>query len=1722
MRCMILTALILLLAAGPLWPLDRPWISDVYFYWYTWDYEKELGGWMGGVYNTPLQGYYDSPSYEDNLASLHQASEWGLTHHFMDYWGQGWRDTEGNPREGVLMRAAEDLQKRGYDIFMSVYQDGTDFDMAEFSKNLDPDRDCEFYIKGYAKSPAYPKINGKPVSLIYGRNGRPKTTATDESLRAALKAKYATTDALNERWGSEFAGFDDIKLDFAAKGHQRAESIKHQYAVWAEEVAQTNRLANERFALPGCVFSWDIGYSPFRGYDYSDQARVFCGPHSYGGIFGVPESQDAERFIQAAVAKRYGTVFFDTFKNFYHDWEIRIPGTCYPPDFCAFDRFWVQALAHYSEALLHLSWNEWWEGSNLEPCLEFGKTYCEKNLLYASIMKQCFDSIHNWNAGAKVAVLLNDWHWLAGGKHPEDIYACIQALRRNNIRFDLLPDDFVSAEELGKFDVVLAPSGGVGFGYNAKDAPIAELLMRWAGAEAGRKLLIDDYPGLAKGLGLKVAPGTARTTEPGPNMNVYVDVGVEGDEAFLFEGMSGREDWGNLPPDKFGATDRKHTVRWTPASGLSTGFMLPFSPNRDHVLRINGSAIWDNHVAVLINGAAAAEFDLKPGKHTYEIALPAEAIGGIAFGELQLKYELANVPGERDPGKYGAEGRVCNLAIDWLQLATAGQGFSTEQNYKLPESGVKFGDNAPGGLANLNLTGPYVKHLRLAGTDNTLSTYTTDGAARDIEVGNILYVNGLFSGIEDEAYLDSLLGDWAGREGQMGGARAKDIIVTALSAGDTDILLAYNYAAPERRRYFVNPPQRAGAPPIVEIRVLSEDGEVAGRTDPVEEARALHAPGEFIRYYGVYQITHGRVGLETPPLSLAPGQRQRVELRLSGRFVGEGETATGQVRLISHIPSLTSDVAEFTVGHHESVTVPLTLTAREDIDWGEKTVIFDVEVGGRHSYFWRTLTVNRVPDIQVKNPVVDENTKQVTVASVGFPWAKDAAATDIRLTVGNGDPTPVGDLAPGQSRNATLPPDGIGGGAPQLNEHAAKLEYTVGGVQRSKEQTLAYVSYPGEFPKAQDAVAPMIVANPHDEYLENCIVATQLDTEMLGGKPAYVRERGGNVVPSQVVGNEHIYWIAMLPPKSATLYYLCAGEVEQPKTDLTVTEGEDGIVVSNSKFTLGWNGKQGGTVTEFTSHATGRQYAAGSFGAGFGTWGKFDPLHPRTNTVDFVGQEKKLWQRDSKAPAKVELGLRGPVIASVDVEITMEDGPKCSQRYVIEAYQSDFTVGSEVTAPRSEELVALDVRLARNELTKIFPNFTGVAAAFSEDKPTAGWREAPHIPPYATMMTPSEFKESISVIPWEARQMPGVSKFRQGFWPEHRPEAGPINIAQIEFVATDATHAEAGVRIVLHSGHQKMARLFRLRRVEQPPTIILPERFKWRVGAAVPRRAEDEALAPAPHEGWWSPYWHFAAPVTVGPLEKPGANPQVTFKPDFARLLGGRGEFDPASPRAVARSPRGIGELPTTYTAETGEVTVTLIDSAWPAPPPATREFTLYFDTRENGPKRMSVAAAEPRSERLLDGSLEEGGKHWQGSGGSLQEEGGRQDPGCAQLEWKKGMGPVVVMNSTMRVRPQSRYRVTFWAKTTSQDAAIRTNYYAGADLDFPQFAIPLTPDGEWHQYEQILPTGAFSAGVNPALRFWVLGTPQIVCLDDVEVEELEVTGKGRRPVIQVGKLKTQ
>lgn len=1708
-----LLALMCVLSA-PAGALDRPWISTVYFYWYSWDYAGDWGNWAGeGVYNTPLRGYYDSARYDDNLFGLRQTAEWGVTHHFMDYWGPGWKDEAGNPREDVLIRATEELQRQGYDLHMSFYQDGTDFDMAQFSRNLEPGRDCEFYVSRYAGSPALPTVGGKPVYLIYGRNGSPKITGNDQGFQDWLRRRYQTIADLNRRWGTDWAAFEDIKFDLGAQGHQRAESIRYQFNLWSDEMERANTAA-QRLGAAGCIFSWDVGYGPFYGYGYSDQARVFCGPHSYGGIFGKPHDQDVERFIQAGVAKRYNTVFFDTFKNFYHDWEIRIPGMCYPPDFAAFDRFWVQALSHYSEALLHLSWNEWWEGSNLEPCYEYGKTYCEKNLLYSTIMKQCFDSLRNWNAGAKVAVLLNDWHWLAGGRRPEDIYACIQALRRCGLRFDLLPDDFVTAQELARFDVVVAPSGGVGFGYNQADEPIADLLLEWARGARGRKLLIDDYPGLAERLGVPRAEPRPRVTDTGPDMNVFVDLGVEGDEQFLADGCSGREDWGKLPPDKFGATDRSLTVRWTPAIGSATTFMLPFSPNRDHVLRLSGSALWGNHVTVLVDGNQAAEFDIRAGQNQYEVAIPAAVVDGREFGELTLRYARANIPMQMDPQRFESEGRVCNLAIDWLQLATAGQPFSTTQNYEIPGTGVQFAPDAPGTLANKALGGPYFRHLPLAATGRVLSTYVTDGVPRDLLLGeseNILYVNGLLGSIEDETYLDSLLRNWAlGLTGDR--LQPEGVILTVLQAGDTDILLAYNYDAPEPKRVRVAPPDRPDASPIVELRVLSRDDEALTQPDlPVNHVGPFLPPGDVVKYYGVYQVTRGLVDLDTPAdMSLAPGETATIELTLENRYGEEGQILTGNVSVVPHIPSLTSSVAEFAVKQGEKVTVPLSLTARADADWGTKTVVFDVEVAGRHSYFWRPVLVRRPPDLQVIAPVLDARKPTLRLDGRPFPWAVDTMAHDVTLTVGETEVT-VGDVSVGQPavvNLAPLPPSD----KPELTVVPVTASYAVGELVHRKDLQASLVNYPQVFPRAPDAIAPMIVCNPHEEYLENCLVVSEALTSRLPADGrVYVRERGGAVVPSQLI-QDRIYFVAMLPPRSATLYYLCAGEAQQPATDLVVTETEGRVTVSNSKLELGWTPEQGGTLSTFRSRTTGRDYAAGTFGTGFGTWGKYDPQAPATNTVKFVGQEKKQWQREATEPAQLRVLLNGPVVAVVEVSCSYE-GARATQTYWIEAYRSDFLVTSRLQTPTAvQEKVALDVRVQRHDFIKIFPNFTGVPAAFAADHPTGGWREAPYVPPYACIMTPERFEETLSVLPLEGAGVTpaGQFKFRQGFWPEHRPQLGPVRYAQIELIPQVGDVASA--RILLHSGHQAAARRFRDCHMERPPVVLIPQSFGW--------QGEVAGAASGPAD-WWSPYWHYRVPVRVGPLETGLKDPVILLRPDFGALLAGHGELDPASPRAVVSTPGGLTELPTLYHAETGEVRVTLLDAAWPDPAPEIRELNLYFDTVANGPKRQIPEPPVGFASTLLNGSFEDGARHWALSPGATVVDDARRGTSAVRLEFKDGMGPVVVCNNTMRVRPQSQYRVTFWAKTTSPQAVIRTNYYQGPSYDFPQFGVPLTADGQWHPYEQILPTGSFPASVVPMLRFWVLDTPQAVILDDVEVTPLEV-GTPVEPPVTVGQMEAR
>lgn len=268
------------LPARPAVALDRPWIGDVFFYWYTWDYDRELGGWMQGVHNTPLGGYYDSRTLADNRRSLWLASEWGMTHHFMDYWTPDWKGEGGRMREAIVMEAAESLRKAGYDVWMSYYQDGQNFEMAEFSKNVSEKRDVHQWLSDFARSPVWPKIDGQPLQLVYARNGSPKVTLDHPGFRRFLKARYGDAAALNRAWKTGYRDFDEIEMSTTARGHLRADSIAYQFDVWQREWRKLDGLVKEQFGLPGMRASFDVGYGPFLDFGFGEFARVLGGPHS--------------------------------------------------------------------------------------------------------------------------------------------------------------------------------------------------------------------------------------------------------------------------------------------------------------------------------------------------------------------------------------------------------------------------------------------------------------------------------------------------------------------------------------------------------------------------------------------------------------------------------------------------------------------------------------------------------------------------------------------------------------------------------------------------------------------------------------------------------------------------------------------------------------------------------------------------------------------------------------------------------------------------------------------------------------------------------------------------------------------------------------------------------------------------------------------------------------------------------------------------------------------------------------------------------------------------------------------------------------------------------------------------------------------------------------------------------------------------------------------------
>ncbi|MBI3923425.1 MAG: hypothetical protein HY318_18535, partial [Armatimonadetes bacterium] len=782
----------------------------------------------------------------------------------------------------------------------------------------------------------------------------------------------------------------------------------------------------------------------------------------------------------------------------------------------------------------------------------------------------------------------------------------------------------------------------------------------------------------------------------------------------------------------------------------------------------------------------------------------------------------------------------------------------------------------------------------------------------------------------------------------------------------------------------------------------------------------------------------------------------------------------------------------------------LELKARNDIDWGQKTVALVVTIGGQPTYFLRPLQVERNPDLLLASHIIDASRPVLRVTNEPHPYCVNATAKEVVVAL-DGQRTRATEIPSGRTveQSVSLSSSSATSAriiAPSMNEKRVTLQCTGSGQSWEKAEKAWLASVPSEFPRHKDAVQPVVVFNPSNRYLENETVSVAVKGP---GQNLFLLDSHGTPVASQVEGGT-VWFLVMVPPHEGRTYYLCKGTPPEVSTDLALkTDSDtDEVTLSNLSLSMTLAPKQGGTATHLISRTTGLDYGQESFGVNYGRFSSYNPTDPAVQTTQFIDEHKT---RQSDAPATIRVLSRGPVRCVVQVE-WKDRNVQTTQTYEFRAYQPYFRIATRVaaqgglnrlvTAGNGNEVVVLDARVNPNRLTKSFPNFVGMVD--DQEHPHFGWREGRWVPPYLTLMSPDTFEESLSLI---VETQKGLNLVRQGFWPADRPNSGRCERAELELVCSPPwpgaqpiqKSAEAQCIVLFHSKHQVFAQAFR-EALQEPPLVVTPEKFSW-------SEELKTTIADVPRD-WLSTFWHYRARVEVaGSSAVPGEPLSATLDP--SNLKGD--SIDPNSIRVVEVDNAGRALALPIFAFDQDKGVV-----SWLPPKTETsreqRRFHLYFDSTANGPKPPARSIAFFPVNALHDQGFENEGERvgWSLSGSAVLEEGGAHaGQRCVRLYDASAGAPALLANNSIRVRPKTAYRVTYWAKTLKGSPDVRVNFFNGPTFDFEQVPYGVPPDGKWHRFECTLSGHDFPPGTPLAFRIWTLSGNCAVLIDDVEVAPL-------------------
>ena len=280
----------------------------------------------------PLLGIYDSHDPDIIAAHIAMAKDAGIDGFIVSWWGIG---TFEDRAFQILLKVAENMN----------------FKATIYYESIDPRRrvtqvdwvvqELKYIVTKYSSSPAFMKIGDRPILFLYAVEGYGRDASFWLKVRRELEQEVGTVYLIGD---TQNPSFRDVFDGFHRYGSQNPVEMGKVYDVYKDMF---------EFGLRESGFEDAVG-KIMRGETINIQEKVRCITVHPGYDFtkvGRPE----------LVLDRMG-------------------GSTYT-------EYWENALKQDADCVLVTSWNEWHEGTEIEPSREHGFTYLKITKRFAELYK---------------------------------------------------------------------------------------------------------------------------------------------------------------------------------------------------------------------------------------------------------------------------------------------------------------------------------------------------------------------------------------------------------------------------------------------------------------------------------------------------------------------------------------------------------------------------------------------------------------------------------------------------------------------------------------------------------------------------------------------------------------------------------------------------------------------------------------------------------------------------------------------------------------------------------------------------------------------------------------------------------------------------------------------------------------------------------------------------------------------------------------------------------------------------------------------------------------------------------------------------------------------------------------------------------------------------------------------------------------------------------------